>query len=89
MQQHTFSAHEHRPLFALLAVLTLITAMALCQFFAKDVLEGLYVGLALLVVFSTFLLLLKPRAILCAVLVYLTSPVPLMLSPSYSGLITA
>src|SRR5947209_3283301 len=88
MQQPTFSAHQHRPLFAILAVLTLITAMVLCQLFARDILQGIYVVLALLVVFSTFILLLRPRAILCAVLVYLTSPVPMMLSPSYSGLIT-
>src|SRR5436853_6186231 len=88
MQQSTFSVHQHRPLFASLAIFTLITAMVLCQLFARDILQGIYVVLALLVVFSTFILLLRPRAILCAVLVYLTSPVPMMLSPSYSSLFT-
>src|SRR5207248_11662847 len=75
MQQPTFSVHQHRPLFASLAVFTLITAMNLCQLFARDILQGIYVALALLVVFSTFILLLRPRAILCAALVYLASPV--------------
>ena len=88
MQQPTFSVHQHRPLFASLAIFTLITAMVLCQLFARDILQGIYVVLALLVVFSTFILLLRPRAILCAALVYLASPVPMMLSPAYSGLIT-
>ena len=62
--------------------------MVLSEVLAKGILPRLYIGLAITVVFVSFLLLPRPRAILCLVLVYLASPVPILWSPSYSGLIT-
>jgi len=87
-QPYSFRFHEHRALFASLGVLALITVMVLSEVLYKGILTGFYIGLAVAVVFATFLCLLRPRAILCAVLIYLASPVPLLWSPSYSGAIT-
>ena len=87
-QPYSFRFHEHRALFASLGVLVLITVMVLSEVLFKGILTGFYIGLAVAVVFATFLCLLRPRAILCAVLIYLASPVPILWSPSYSGAIT-
>src|SRR5947209_1494862 len=90
MQQpdSSFRFHEHRALFASLGVLALISVMVLSEVLFKGILTGFYIGLAVALVFATFLCLLRPRAILYAVLIYLASPVPVLWSPSYSGAIT-
>src|SRR5262249_15591441 len=87
-QPYSFRFHEHRALFASLGVLALITVMVLSEVLFKGILTGFYIGLAVAVVFTTFLCLLRPRAILCAVLIYLASSVPILWSPSYSGVVT-
>src|SRR5947209_13261437 len=88
MQQHTFRFNDHKTLFIAVGVLLVVSVMVVSELLVKGILRDVYACLAALLVVSTFGLLLRPRAVLAVLLIYLASPAPTILTQLTSALIS-